>query len=257
MDLTLEDWWPRYNEIVKLFGYDQSRDQYATDLLSVLLAKKAMDTAKLKKIISKRPVLVFGAGPSLEENLRQICNTNLLLKCVSISADGATSGLLKVVSKVPDVIVTDLDGDIRDILAANKLGAVVVIHGHGDNIEMLKKHVPDFRRVIGTTQLEPRPNVYNFCGFTDGDRAVFLAAAMGAKLIALAGMDFGNIIGEYSKKHVASPRVKRQKLKIGKELLEWFASKARAHIELFNITGHGQSIEGFRNFTATDLQKLV
>lgn len=257
MNLTLEDWWPWYNKIVKLFGYDQSRDQYAADLLSVLLAKKAIDMAKLKEIIFKQPVLVFGAGPSLEENLRQIYNTNLPLKCVSISANGATSGLLKIVSKVSNVVVTDLDGSINDLLATNRLGAITVIHGHGDNIEMMKKYVPDFQRVLGTTQVEPRTNVYNFGGFTDGDRAVFLAAAMGAQLIALAGMDFGHTIGEYSKKHVLSIEVKRQKLKIGKELLEWLAPKIRAHIELFNITEHGENIDGFRNIKPADLQKLI
>lgn len=32
--------------------------------------------------------------------------------------------------------------------------------------------------------------VYNFGGFTDGDRAVFLAEALGASLIVVAGMDF-------------------------------------------------------------------
>ena len=44
--------------------------------------------------------------------------------------------------------------------------------------------------VIGTTQIEPISDVYNFGGFTDGDRAVFLAEHFGAKEIELVGFDF-------------------------------------------------------------------
>ena len=105
----------------------------------------------------------------------------VLQKFVTVVADGATTALLHVAKAVPDVIVTDLDGVVSDIVSAQRQGSIVVIHAHGDNIEQLNSFVPDFPRAIGSTQVEPRPNVYNFLGFTDGDRAVFLAAAMGAK----------------------------------------------------------------------------
>jgi len=189
--------------------------------------------------------------------LQRIVKENSLKKCAIISADGATTALLKLAEVVPDVVVTDLDGNIDDLLRADKLGSVMMVHGHGDNIGRLRKYVPRFKNVIGTTQVEPRPNVYNFSGFTDGDRAVFLAVAIGAKLVALAGMDFGQTVGEYSKKHVKSIEVKRQKLKIGKDLLEWLASKTPAHIKLFNLTGHGETIYGFKDITPADLEKLI
>ena len=41
----------------------------------------------------------------------------------------------------------------------------------------------------------PVKNVYNFGGFTDGDRSVFWAEEFGAKEIILIGMDFGIHIG--------------------------------------------------------------
>ncbi len=255
MTLTLEDWWPWYNRILKVFGYDQSRDQYAADLLSALLAEKAVDIAQLERLVSGRPVLVFGAGPSLEENLRQVMSGELLQRCVSITANGATTALLQISHVTPNVVVTDLDGTIRDLLAADKQGALTVIHGHGDNIEQLKTYVPRFSKALGTTQVQPRPNVYNFFGFTDGDRAVFLAVAMGAKLIALAGMDLGVTIGKYSKKMVSSLEVKRRKLRICKELLEWLASKV--DLEFFNITQHGEKIKGFKDITAKELRKII
>lgn len=254
-DISLNDWWPWYSKIVGIFGYDRARDQRAADVLSILLAHKSVDPAELKALISGRPVLVFGAGPSLEENLHQACDEGLLGHCLTISADGATTALLKIARVTPNVVVTDLDGRVPDLLLADRQGAIMVIHGHGDNIDKLEKHVPKFTRGLGTTQVEPRPGVYNFGGFTDGDRAVFLAAAVGANLIALMGMDLGHAIGEYSKTHVQSVEVKRLKLKICKELLEWLASKV--DIDFFNLTGHGENIRGFRDITPADLRKMI
>lgn len=253
--LNLDDWFPWYDRIAAVFGYDRSSDQYAADVLSALLARGAVDLEELRALISGRPVLVLGAGPSLEEDLGRISSAGLLRRCVIISADGATSALLKSARIAPGVVVTDLDGIIPDLLTASRSGSISVLHAHGDNIDLLKEHVPKFRRALGTTQVEPRPNVHNFGGFTDGDRAVFLAVAMGAKLIALAGMDLGSIIGRYSKRKPSSLEVKRRKLKFCKELLEWLAS--RVDIELFNVTRHGEEIKGFENTTPRALRKIV
>jgi hypothetical protein len=254
--VSLEEWWPWYNKIIDTFGYDRSKDQLATIVLSRLTSHRAIDLRQLKVLLSSKPVLVFGAGPSLKENLQQIEEEkNLLKKCAIISADGATTALLKVAKVVPSVVVTDLDGNADDLLRANKLGSIMVVHGHSDNIDRLRKYVPKFKNVVGSTQVEPRSKVYNFGGFTDGDRAVFLAVAMEAKLVALAGMDLGQVVGKYSKIQVRSVETKILKLKICKELLEWLAS--RVNIQLYNVTGHGENIEGFVNVTCSKLAKIV
>lgn len=253
--INLKEWLPWYNKIINTFGYDRSKDQLAADVLSRLISRKAIDPQQLKVLLSSQSVLVFGAGPSLEEDLQQIAKENLLKKCAIISADGATTALLKVTKVVPNVVVTDLDGNINDLLRADRLGSVTVVHGHGDNIDRLRKYVPKFKNVVGTTQVEPRPNVYNFGGFTDGDRAAFLAIVMGAKLVVLAGMDLGRVVGEYSKKQVRSIEVKILKLKFCKELLEWLAS--RVDVPLYNVTGRGENIEGFTNVTYSELTKIV
>ncbi len=254
--LELFDWWPWYNKIKETFGYDQARDQFAADLLSSLLEGKAIDVAELKKRVIDQPVLVFGAGPSLEENLKQLMKENVLRKFVTIVADGATTALLQIAKAIPDIIVTDLDGIISDIVRAQNKGAMIVIHAHGDNVESLRSYVPKFSRAIGSTQVEQRPHVYNFLGFTDGDRAVFLAAAMGASIIVLSGMDFGATIGKYSKEQVKSIRVKQTKLKISKELLEWLATNVQGEIDLYNITSRDESIKGFKDINTRDLRKM-
>ncbi|MCZ7398212.1 MAG: DUF115 domain-containing protein, partial [Candidatus Methanoperedens sp.] len=93
----------------------------------------------------------------------------------------------------PGIIVTDLDGNMDDEALANEKGAIMVVHAHGDNMDALSAEVPGLKRVIGTTQSKPLKNVYNFGGFSDGDRSVFLAQEMGAKSITLIGFDFKDV----------------------------------------------------------------
>ena len=253
--MDLKEWWPWYDKIIKTFGYDPSQDQYATDLLSKLLDCIAVPLSQLKILIAGKPVLVFGAGPSLEENIRQLLEYSALDNFVLISADGATSALLEIAKKAPEIVVTDLDGRIGDLFKANAAGALMAVHGHGNNIPLLKRYVPKLGEIVGTTQAEPRPNVYNFGGFTDGDRAVFLSIEMGARIVVLAGMDFGQEIGRYSKRKVRSLEVKRLKLKIGRELLEWLSGMTAT--PLYNLSTHGEKIVGVNNIASEEIFTVI
>ncbi|MEA1869387.1 MAG: 6-hydroxymethylpterin diphosphokinase MptE-like protein, partial [Euryarchaeota archaeon] len=113
---------------------------------------------------------------------------------------------------IPDVIVTDLDGTIEDIISASRKGSFVVVHAHGDNIPAVESVVPLLSwKVLGTTQAEPFDGIYNFGGFTDGDRCVFLAKASGAASVMLFGFD-------YDDPDVND--VKKKKLRWAKRLIE-------------------------------------
>ncbi|MGQ0534622.1 MAG: hypothetical protein ACT4PT_00940, partial [Methanobacteriota archaeon] len=68
--------------------------------------------------------------------------------------------------------------------------------------------------VLGTCQVMPFGRLANFGGFTDGDRACFLAEEMGAKEVLLAGFDFENP-GPSS-----NPIVKKRKLYWAQRLLK-------------------------------------
>ena len=72
------------------------------------------------------------------------------------------------------------------------------------NIERIASLTSFFNNVLGTTQAQPIGNLYNFGGFTDGDRAIFLAVALGASEITLAGMDFGDIVTKYSRPNISN-----------------------------------------------------
>ncbi|MFN4133715.1 MAG: 6-hydroxymethylpterin diphosphokinase MptE-like protein, partial [Candidatus Hadarchaeales archaeon] len=203
-------------------------DRVAAHALNALLPPP--DLEGLEKIIRRRECIVFGAGPSLEEDLVALSLKGWFKKVI-ISADGATTAVMKYGR--PDIIVTDLDGEVKDQLEAWERGAWLVVHGHGDNLRRVEEVVPKLTgRVIGTTQMEPFGKLFNFGGFTDGDRGAFMAWALGASKIYLAGMDLGKVVGKYSGKKDLSRKI--LKLEICGELLSWLAGRLGAKI--INLT---------------------
>lgn len=229
-------WGPHYERIAAQLGLDESADRLAAHILNELLPEPEL--RGLRGSIEGRECIVFGAGPSLDDDLKRLERAGFLSKTL-IAADGATSAVLKYRS--PEVIVTDLDGGVSDQLEAWRRGSWLVIHAHGDNIPRVRAILPKLHgRVIGTTQVEPFGKLHNFGGFTDGDRAAFMAHELGAAKIYLAGMDLGTRIGGYS----GSKDVGRKliKLKICKQLLAWLAGELGAKV--VNLTSSGESIPG-------------
>jgi 2-amino-4-hydroxy-6-hydroxymethyldihydropteridine diphosphokinase len=237
--MKFADWFPYYQGIRADFGYSTEKDQKAAKILSEMIRKKAVDLKVLQRKIKGKSVIVVGAGPSLEDEkvLRYIKKNK---KSVKIAADSAVQFLIENKVK-PDIVVTDLDGSSTFLQRAEKNGAILVVHAHGDNTEILKKLVPRFRKLIGSTQVAPVENVHNFGGFTDGDRSVFLAEEFGANKIVLVGMDFGNNLGKYSKVKVKDPELKKQKMQAGKRLLEMLAKQSRSQL----VDTTSKPIKGF------------
>lgn len=184
MDFTV--WEPIYKEILQDFGFSREEDEQAALLLSHLLEGKISPGLEaLKRKVSGKDVLVCGNAPTLAEDLDRLD----LGRYVIIAADGATAIVMDD-GRIPDVIVTDLDGDVEREVEASEQGSLVVVHAHGDNMNKLLNYVPRLQNVIGSTQAAPLQNVFNFGGFTDGDRAVFVAHEFGAGTIKLAGFFF-------------------------------------------------------------------
>ena len=203
-------WEPIYERILKDFGFDREGDEKAaTFLSSMLTVKNTVSLSELEAVISEKPVLACGNAPGLRAELSKID----LSAFVIIAADGASAAFMDM-GRVPEVICTDLDGnsesDIEKEILACELGSIVLIHAHGDNLDKLEKYVPRFKRFIATTQAEPFDKVYNFGGFSDGDRCVFVAQNFRAKSVRLAGFDFED--------PCVNP-IKKKKLKWAKELI--------------------------------------
>jgi len=229
-----ELWRPWYDEIVRRLNLDIVADEAAAKILNDILPKPEIE--KLTSLVKEKECIVLGAGPSLDNDLKKLKRAGLLNKTL-IAADGATSAVLEY--RNPEIIVTDLDGVVKDQLEAWQRGSWMVVHAHGDNVSQVRKIAPKLKeRVVGTTQVEPFGRLYNFGGFTDGDRAAFMAHELGASNIYLAGMDLGSKIG----RHSGDKDVKRKitKLKICGELLAWLAGELGA--KLINLTSHGEPI---------------
>ncbi|HEY7110873.1 MAG TPA: 6-hydroxymethylpterin diphosphokinase MptE-like protein [Nitrososphaeraceae archaeon] len=238
------DWFPYYQQIREEFGYSTEKDQNAANLLSKKISKKSMSLKKLQKKIAGKDVLVIGAGPSLVENIAYIKKNR---KFVKVVADGAVEALITNNIK-PDIVVTDLDGNPAFLKKAEKLGAIMVVHAHGDNENAIENLVPKFKNVVGSTQVMPVDNVYNFGGFTDGDRSAFMADEMGARTIVLVGMDLTEPITKYSAGETVDEDLKGKKLKKAKQLLEMLSKKSKC--SLYNKSR--KSIKGFSRLDIDD-----
>ncbi|RLF53433.1 MAG: 6-hydroxymethyl-7,8-dihydropterin pyrophosphokinase [Thermoplasmata archaeon] len=218
--MLYNEWEPFYKKILKDFNFNIQKDIEAANVLNSLLKhKKLYPIDKLEKLIKNKTAFIFGAGPSLEPSIQK--HKKKFKDELKISADGATTALLKN-NIQPDIIVTDLDGKISDQITANSKDSIAIIHAHGDNIEKIKKLVPEFKGdLIGTTQNNPvfYENLYNFGGFTDGDRAVYLVEHFHVKKTYLIGFDFNNEIGEYSFSENKNVKQKIKKLKWCKYLI--------------------------------------
>ena len=178
--MKFSEWEPHYREILDYFGFSREDDEKAARLLSTLLTRD--DMPALAALTKGKEVTVCGNAPCLKKEVRKIHG-------VVFAADAAAEVLFGNGIR-PDAVFTDLDGATDRLLDMNDAGTIVVVHAHGDNIPLLRHWVPKLGGpVAATTQGPPRPHVHNFGGFTDGDRAVFAAQALGAARITIIGFD--------------------------------------------------------------------
>jgi len=202
MDFTT--WEPVYETILADFGFDRAADERARDLLADLTGP--FDTSRLA--IDGRTVAVAGAGPSLAAEGDRAASADAV-----VAASTAAERLLESGVDV-DCMVTDLDKTPETARELAERGVPVAVHAHGDNVPAVRDHVPTFagESVLPTTQAAPAGSVRNFGGFTDGDRAAFLADHCGATELIFVGWDFDD------------PDVdpmKRRKLVWAERLLHW------------------------------------
>ena len=237
-------WMSKYEEILDEFGYDRRSDAASARRLEQIIGRSGAEK-KLSRIIRGRNVAVVGSGPSVLRMIPAIRKFGRSGGAV-IAADSAAKPLIEN-RIIPDIIVTDLDGDRATLMRAAAMRIVFVVHAHGDNMRKLAL-ASRFRDRIGTTQGRPFGRIKNYGGFTDGDRAVFLANHFGARSIVLFGMEFGTRIGRYSGTKKSERQAKLAKLNKGRELLEWLAPQSGS--KLYTTAG---TIAGFKRVQAGEL----
>lgn len=186
--MDFNEWEPIYESILKDMGFSRKGDEQAALILSAMLNNSnTTGVHKLQQLIEGKDILVCGNAPLLRDELELINADDFVI----IAADGAAAVLVDH-DIIPKIIVTDLDGDVEKEIVANQRGCLMVVHAHGDNIDKLEMYVSQLTKMIGSTQAKPLGNVYNFGGFSDGDRCVYLAKEFGAASITLIGFDFND-----------------------------------------------------------------
>ena len=244
--MMISGWKKRYFSILKELNYSEKKDKESAAILDSIL-KKTDTIEKIREIIQGKTVFVIGSGPSLSIAIPKL---KKLKKSIKIAADSSLKPLIDN-GIIPDIIVTDLDGNEDAIKKISKTKSIFVIHAHGDNIEKLQM-VKKMKNCIGTTQTNPFNKIQNFGGFTDGDRGVFLASHFDAKKIILFGMDFGNQVGKFSNTKRSDREIKLKKLEIGKDLLIWLSTITKS--ELFTTS---KPIDGFKKIAYKELDIII
>jgi uncharacterized Rossmann fold enzyme len=242
----ISDWKKMYSNILKEFKYSEKKDRESAILLNSII-KNSDVNEKITNMVKGETVFVIGSGPSLSAAIPKL---KILKQSIKIAADSSVKPLVEN-GIVPDIIVTDLDGDKNTFKKIAGTKSIFVVHAHGDNIEKLE-FAKNFKNCIGTTQSKPFSKIKNFGGFTDGDRGVFLANHYGAKKIILFGMDFGDRIGKFSNTKKSERKIKLMKLKKGKVLLEWLATITKS--ELYTTS---KPIKGFKKISKEDLDIII
>ncbi len=187
-------WAPYYDRIRAEFGFEFAREEAAAERLESLLPgpDRADPLPRLRSLVEGREAVVVGLAPSAGPPplwRRPASDRSTALLC----ADGATAECLAS-GLVPTVIVTDLDGPVPSEIAANGRGSFVVVHAHGDNLAALEEWVPQFPgELAGSWAGPPRGALLDVGGFTDGDRAAYLAEHCGARRVLLWGFDFDRV----------------------------------------------------------------
>jgi uncharacterized Rossmann fold enzyme len=150
-----------------------------------------------------------------------------------VAADGAAETCLEA-GIVPDVIVTDLDGPVPSEVNSNRRGALVVVHAHGDNRDLLDEWVPQFPgELAGSWAGPPRDGLLDEGGFTDGDRAAFLAESAGAARLLLWGFDLVQV----DEPDPAARSRKAVKLRWAARALSELESSTRTPVLMWNRDG--------------------
>lgn len=232
--MRYEAWAPRYAQIQREFGFPFDREVLAAETLERLLrpSDRADPLPRIAPRIEGRDAIVVGrapgAGPPPLWRLPPSADRPVLL-----AADGATEACLAA-GLVPSIVVTDLDGPVASEVAASGRGSLVVVHAHGDNAPALERWVPEFPgELAGSWAGPPRPALLDVGGFTDGDRAAFLAEALGARRILLWAFDFERVDAA----DPARRRVKLAKLRWARELLDELARTGRSPILRWGLDG--------------------
>jgi len=190
MTFDIDWWWDFQDQINTQFNFSRIREEVATRMVAHLDFLKT----SISRYFKGRDLVLIGAA--INHSL-SIPNSSLIV------ADGALRACLEK-DIIPELIISDLDGYLPDMLWATQNGSKIIIHAHGDNISRVHQY-SDKLNPICMTSTYPSDSTFCWGGFTDGDRATMMSLSLGCASIKLLGFDFnkvGSFSGEYSPRKI-------------------------------------------------------
>ena len=190
MTFDIDWWWEFQDQISTQFNFSRTREEVATRMLSHFNFSKSA----ISDYFRGRDLVLIGAAINQSFS---IPNSSLIV------ADGALRACLQR-DIIPELIISDLDGYIPDIIWATQNGSKIIIHAHGDNISRVHQYSAKLNPICMTSTY-PSDSTFCWGGFTDGDRATMMSLSLGCASIKLLGFDFnkvGSFSGEYSPRKI-------------------------------------------------------
>ena len=218
--MRFKEWEPIYEQILSDLGFDRAGDESARDVAAEFA--HPFDDGRLADL-DGASVAVVGAAPSLAAELKTFDDSTVdAIVAASTAADTVAAAGLSV-----DLMVTDLDKNTDTACELTHSETPVAAHAHGDNIPALREWLPRFdpEWTLVTTQAEPQEPVANFGGFTDGDRAAFIADAFGAADLRFLGWQFDD---------PSVDPLKARKLRWAEQLLYWLERRRGERFEILD-----------------------
>ena len=181
--MNFETFEPVYEAILADFGFERAADERARDVAVELSTPFPLDRLGDWRGAT---VAVAGAAPRLPDDVDLARDADVVV-AASTAVD-----VLRERGVAVDCMVTDLDKNPETAAALTREGVPVAAHAHGDNVPSVREWLPRFADewTLTTTQAAPAGAVVNTGGFTDGDRAAFLADHVGAERLLFPGWEF-------------------------------------------------------------------
>lgn len=219
--MDFHEWEPIYEQILADFGYDRAADETARDFANTHL----IEHTKLPLSFRGDSVAIVSGAHLTGAELSTLDQYDRLL------AVGTAIERLEATNHSIALVVTDLDSAPSRVSTRTNDGGMAAVHAHGDNRDELATWLPkmDPTAVIGTTQAAPCGAMLNVGGFTDGDRAAFLADHFEAASLSFVGWDLAD--------QTVDP-IKRKKLNWAAQLLHLLESRRGEHYSVLDPVRH-------------------
>ena len=216
--MNFETFEPVYEAILDDFGFGRGADERARDIAADLATPFTLDGLGDWR---GQTVAIAGAAPTLVDDVDMAREADVVV-AASTAVDVLSDRGVGV-----DCMVTDLDKNPETAVALTREGVPVAAHAHGDNIPAVREWLPRFddAATLATTQAAPVGPVRNLGGFTDGDRAAFLADHVGAGRLVFPGWDFDD---------PAVGPMKARKLDWAARLLGWLERRRDERFEILD-----------------------